>query len=405
MRRTHAARTPSSRRQLAFEPLESRALLAADLAAWPAADASMDGWSWEFADWSHVDTAGEAWWGDAAWTGEVSWDPATDGGADGSEWFATDANGSDWSADFAGGDGDFGWSGEVTPPAADATTAGADMPPTDGVDVVGPAVPQSPSEIVVDVTGLPDGFPATGIEEITLPSEQPVQAGGGEATVTPESSLPTVITVDTRDAAQSDVAPGVEPLIPPLPAVVPDDGAESVVQGDPTAGSGTVACDVTADGDVSSTDVWSTDVWSTDVGSTDVGSTVGDTDDTTDDAWVIDAPSWPWSGEIHGSGAEVVVDIAPEEPVAQPTVVNVTPVAGGQPRPVMAFPVVAPAVVARPASGAPAQNRFASWGAMFLQAFGRPAPDATGSLSGGQDGGQPGGAGRPRLRLPFRPLA
>lgn len=381
MRRSHTARTPSSRRQLAFEPLEPRELLAADAGFdwWAATDVPVDDWSWTFDDWSSVGTGDGAWWDDSSWTGDASWtgdtfgDAASAGGTDpwGAEWAFADAGGSDWSADVGGGDAV--WTDDVTPPASANGTGAGHVPSVNVVDVVAPPLPPAAPDNVVEVTGTP---------------------GSPEATVT-DVVTPDVV---TPDASEPWGTAGDEPLLPSPPCVILDDGAESIVQGDQFAGPGTMVSDVVTDSDVPPADLGAG-----------VEDTVDDAGAMTDESWVIDAVRGddvpPLAVEADGSVADLVVDGVGDESLTEPPVVIVSPVAGGKPQAVTAPVVAVPAVTRRPSgmqssAGTPVQNRFAGWGA-FFQAFGRGGLDADGSLSGGQAGG----SGRPRLRLPFRPFA
>lgn len=346
MRRTQASRIPPQRRQLAFEPLESRELLAADVGFewWSVSDAPSDDWSWTFDDSSSFDTGGGAWWDDSWWVGDTSSD-ASFGGGDGTGF---GAGGSDWSTDVGGVDA--GGTADVTPV----------------VDVVTPPAP-------ADAGGATSGPVPTVVDFVITPSPQPV---------------PQVVVV----------APGVDSPAPPSTPVEAEskgdvsDGAEIVVQGDPAPDADTTAIDATVDG-----------------GPSDGGPlTVDVTNDMTDGSWAIETtpadglPSQPQ--DDAGAADETVTNVTTDEAVVPPTIVIVTPAAGGTSRPVDVAPAAVQPVAVQPAATAPAADRFAGWGAMFFQAFGRPAGDADGSPAGGQTGGQP-GSGRVRLRLPFRPIA
>ena len=59
---------------------------------------------------------------------------------------------------------------------------------------------------------------------------------------------------------------------------------------------------------------------------------------------------------------------------------------------------------ARPAASSTGAGRFTGWGAFAFQAVGGSTGAVDGSATGGPADGQP-GSGRPRLRLPFRPMA
>lgn len=368
MRRTRAARIPTRRRLLGFEPLEPRELLAADagFAYW---GASTDDWSWTSDESSSFDTGG-TWGGESWWEGDVSWDaPASDGtdfgGHDGT---GSDAGVYDWSANSGGVDA--GWTGDdvVAPPAPDDVRGAADEPVATVVEVCGPPPPWPDPEVVIATPGV--DFQADPLALVGDPAGPPA---GGEP-----------------DAEGAGELPVVSP--PPI-AVRPDfNDVEIVVVCNLPPVAGAAAADAMPDAAAPVDESAPADV----------------TDDTADGSWVLDTqlpeglPHRPT--DDVGAADEAVVEVLANDPDAPSTTVIVTPIADRPSSPV-AVPVVdVPVVADQSVPTVRATDRFAGLGAIFFQAFGRPAGDADGSLAGGQVDGQP-GSGRPRLRLPFRPGA
>lgn len=376
MRRNHIARTPKTRLQLAFEPLESRELLAADVGFdwWSAVDSTVDDWSWTFDDSSSFGTGGEAWWDDSWWADDVSWDSSvadgTDygaidyGGGNGAGW---DAGGVDWSMPVGGPDA--GWTGGVDPV----------------VDVVTPPAPDvagdmaHDSSTVVDVVSPPSSEPVPAVVIVTPGVESSVEPS------TPIGDLAVPPAVAEPDAEGTDEPP----VVSPTPILVCPDfhDAQSVIVDCPPAIEGGTATDETSDAGDPVVDTATIDV----------------TDDMTDGSWVID---WePTEGtpsetpDDNGAPDDAIVNDTADAPYVPPTVVIVAPNAD-RPSPAVVVPVVPLQSVATDRTA----DRFAGLGAIFFQTFGRPAGDADGSLAGGPAEGQP-GSGRPRLRLPFRPIA
>lgn len=346
MRRTHAARISSPRPQLAFEPLEPRELLAADVGFdwWSASDYPVDDWSWTFDDASTFD-AGGAWWDDSWWAGDASWDASADG---------TDFDVAGYEFDAGVG---YDWTANVGGPDAGSTQ--------DGEAVVEIVAPPSPG----DAVSAADTSPVT-----------------VSADVAPESPYPAPQVVV--------VSPGVgAPVLSPIPVVLSVagdavDDVEFFIERAPQSDDAHVtAIDVVSDEDSFVEEAVLADA----------------TDDAEDGGWWVldwapmDGPS-PQPTDGIGADEDPVVDVVADDPIVPPTVVVVTPRADG-PSPIVAVPVAS-----APASAPGVADRFAGWGAIFFSAFGRPNGEADGSLAGAQAGGQP-GSGRPRLRLPFRPIA
>lgn len=370
MRRTHASRIASRRRLLAFEPLESRELLAADAGSdwWSAWDVPVaDDWSWTFDDASGVDTGDQAWWDDSWWAGEASWDPtAFDGTGFGSFDVGSDAGGADAVGWDVGGT-DAGWIEdaivEIVVPSAPGVADGTTHEPQVTIfDVVVPPAPDLVANGAVVTPGLnPNIEPPA---PVVSPAWPPAVAGleADPACETPDPSPPIVVILD--GGAIDDV--------------------EIVVSGDPVAEAGVTVADVTVDEGPVAVDF----------------STGESTDDMTHGEWVVETT--PVEGmpiNEAGSVGEAAGDSTAGDSSQPQTTVIVTSVIGGS--------TVSAAVAsgtAQPAALNPVVNRFAAWGALFAQGFGRPTGTADATIAGGQADGQP-GSGRPRLRLPFRPFA
>lgn len=397
---------PPTRRQLAFEPLEPRELLAADVGSdwWSYWDSpTADDWSWTFDDASGYDTAGAGSWGDDAWwAGDVAWDVPADGGAEyaGDVGTGFDAGGSDWTADF--GDTDAGWMTDVVaPPAFDADAGAADEPDATVIDVVSPPVSQpEPTVVVVSpaVTTPADPTPAVNF---------PGQAAEVQADVDVEGTADAVMDVADDEVPVDDTE---EPIIdspPPIIIVTVDgdataDDAAGFVW-DLTAGSDETATNTPADdGAYENADAGEpvpTDV--VDVTIVDVPEDIGE------ETWVyytvgdaLPAEGVP-SEPTADSGGDAVVDVVADvvaENTGEPTIVIVTPVGSGPTR-----SADVPVVPSRPVASGIDGSRFAAWAAGFMQAFWRPAGDVDGAVAGGLASGQT-GTGRPRIRLPFRPI-
>lgn len=392
MRRSITNRIPPQRRQLAFEPLEPRELLAADAGF----DWWSDDWSWSFDDTTVVDDS---------WT----YNAADEGDWDGSWWFGDDTNPS-WTWDFdttdsgwpteTGGDGE--WLDDVT------TTTVVDVPPM-------PSIPDpDPHEV-----------PTSPAADDTVP---PADAESATATVSPEP--------------QPDLSPAIDAELPvgeasgEEPAEVQDDAAVDAVADDQPAtvvdetDDGEVADDVTGDtADESIASPPAVNVDQSDEEPTYIlfcgvpdwlpkreivtyldprtgqsypihvddirlpvpgsGGVWSDCDDVTFD--------WPDGTPDLGEHEDAVIDpIVPSDP--SPITVTATMI------PPSTTPV---AILPRstvgtglPGTSTPAGGRFAGLGGFFWQALGRQ----TGTVDGVAIGEAPSGSGRPRIRLPFRPF-
>ena len=371
MRRPSPARVEPRCRKLAFETLESRDLLAADVGgdwwAEPSVSGSADDWSWSFEDLWTAGTGSDQTWDDGWWIDDVSWD-------DGS-WFPTDDSDSA-GASFDGSDqvaGGAGWVVEdavVIPPDSTETT----------IDVI--VTPADSEQTVVVVAPVVDAV-----------VDQPLQIVDVDVT-------PPVATFDESETAD-------EQVMPDLSTGSLDDSHDTMVIVDPIIVDPIVVDPIVVetvdDTDSSTSDATITDVppETFDVDPVDsVFDAVVDGDAT--ESWVIDATpiDEPSDERLPGSGT---VDIREDIPVAatgigfDPVPFRPAMVAGATPTYREATPLFRPTTAAAPAA------RFAGWGAFFMQPFGRAGGAFDGAALGGQADGQT-GSGKPRIRLPFRPV-
>lgn len=343
MRRTNRDRPPAVRPKLAFEPLEPRELLAADVGLdwWstdPAAEsAPTDDWVWAFDDgwnfgWDGGDPTGTDGWG----VGDGAADPATDDVA------ATD-----------------------TPDPENVT-------PMPGGEDFTAAVVDTPAPPVEDVATSADD----GAEPDSDVTDGPVVDEG---------------TVILDDPLVVDDPPVVdEPVIDDGPVI--DDESPVVIDDQPVIEDGP-ATDMPVIDDGPTTDPFD-----------DTGTVHDATGDATPTADPTDGATSPTPEPVAGpdpvpSGPVSVPDVpkaADGEPAGpQATVMTGPGSAASQPGPTVVVPLPAPTGVGGRAAG--------PWGA-FLGMFGLPAnaaaSPATGLPTSGQDG-----TGKPRVRLPFRPIA
>lgn len=376
MRRPKVTRAPHSRDRLAFESLESRELLAAD---------SATGWSmdWEVptfeaASWTAGDfwTGGDAWGFDDPWTFDESLTYDDSWAFDGS-WTDGDAWGQDdtWVQDVFGdptaidtGAVDVGATGydadvEVVDGTADTTvptTIEVVAPPERDLPVAPPVVPIQPEVVDVDPPVVPFLPP---VDDITVPPQDvpflppvDVELPAGvtdEAEVIVVTSSDGIVSEEVFDESIVSAGDGRDDgeivVVPWLPPAV-DSGSD----------------EVTAEGG----------------GEPDVagGIEVEIGGGTTDESWVV---------------GDTVVD-ATDLDTAVVVVPPVVPKAD----------VAVPRVAVQAAATAPATPRaggFRAWGAFFVPGLGAAPGLADAAASGLQTPGQP-GTGRPRLRLPFRPV-
>lgn len=395
MRRSNTNRIPPQRRQLGFEPLEPRELLAADAGF----DWWSDDWSWTFDDTTFAD---DSWTYDAA--DDAAWDDS---------WWVGDDSDASWSWEFdttnpgwpteAGGDGE--WLDDVTTstavdvppmpsipdpdpeeftpsPAADATVPPADaepsteavspepeahLPPTIDSDLpVGDTSGKGPAEVEADVTvdAVADDQPATVIGETDDGdvTDEVADDVTGDTADGPIESDPAV------DADQSDEAPKTDvpfcgvPLwltMPEFLTYLDDRRGESY----PVHVDDVVLPVPGSDGD-----------WT-------------DIDDVTFD--------WPdVTSELDDDRDALSDPVMPSD--APPIVVTATNILPST-TPVAILP---PSTVGTglPGTRTPFGSRFAGLGGFFWQALGRQ----TGTVDGVAIGEAPSGSGRPRIRLPFR---
>lgn len=362
MRRPSPVRVPSQSQRLGFETLESRDLLAADVGldwwAEPADFGSADDWSWTFDEsWAGDIGADQAWddgwwvedvsWNDGSWN-DGSWPPADDSGSDGawSDWF-------DWTEQPDGDAGDAGWVSEE--PAADPSDT-----PAEPIDVV-TTPPDGPETMVVVVAPADD----------------------------PEADQSTLLV----DAAVPPPAVAFEDSNTVVDPVTSDESADAVEESRDAA----EVWDTNVVGIADEADTTITDV-TADTTSDDASDLVFDTtvDGDTTESWVVDTTPSDESADDTALPGTGTVDTRADLPVAVTS-------SGVAPAPVPSSPLVGtPASpVLSAANGVPA-SRFAGWGAFFMPLFGG-RDGAGGTAFGGQADSQP-TSGRPRIRLPFRPV-
>lgn len=359
MRRAKFLRASSHRPQLAFEPLETRELLAADAGydwwseAWEAPviedwSASDDAWAYDV---SGTDEGGwvtswdDGWWiEDGSWADDVSWH---DGSWADDTWWVDDVSWvDDGSRDDTAWDDDVSWNSTDdqvpvvedlawTAPSGDDGGWGVDD--VDATDVVALPVPV-PAPVPSDAVSAP---PKPDITAILDMPPFVTTVSGGQPSADPDE--PTFIAVDV-------LVPDVEVTF----VGTPSDADAPLVDFD---------ADVLPDG--------------------------------IDEPWMIDAAPTdePWS-EAGATLADVAIPDLP--PVFTTVIVNVVP----------SSPSVTAGTSAATPSSTPIDHpasRFAGWGAFLFQPFGRPVAGADAAAAVSPFGAQP-GTGRPRMRLPFRPF-
>jgi len=340
MRRTHSHRTPRARARLAFESLESRELLAADATAGWSMD--WDAATFDDASWNSSDfwTAGDPWGFDDSWVYDDSW-AFDDAGTYDDTWVYDDT----W------GQGDT-WVQDVVGDVTAIDTATVDGGgPTDAADTTTIEVVSPPER---DMTVAPPAVPF-------LP---PVDVDAPPPAV---PSLPPV-DVEVPDGV-TDEADGIV-VTSPVPIVPEPVFDESIVSaGDVRDEGEIIVCPWLPPESVSEID----DVATVDESEPDVagGIELEIGGGTTDDSWVVD-------------------DTAVDAPDLDTHVVVVPPVV---PRPDVAVPRVTVPL---------APGGFRAWGAFFFRGLGQTTGSSD-AAAGLQSPGQP-GTGRPRIRLPFRPV-
>lgn len=442
MRRIRAARAPDARRRLAFEPLEPREMLAADLgvdwsSSWDWEVPAIDDWSWTFDDSWSPDQGGDTSWDESWWVGDVPSDPPA---TDGYDWTIDvggfDAGGFDWTVDFSGYDaGDYDWTTDVgggdVGRAVDAEPADAEPSSSnENGDVVQP--PTETEEVFAasgdtDETEATDPFPmhTEDAPEHDAP-EQYAPVDENPVDVAPADETPVVI-----DDTSADDVPADDTPIDETPVAVDDTAVdagtlddEPVVGIPPNGGCAddvpdSPATDVRLDPVVPEPPVVVVEVKACDgplpVAEFDGGPDVPNeiVDDIADitELVVVDEIV-----PIHETGVVQVIDPMPFDPrpasteVTRSTTVDVQVVASVEPteQPTTVTSTVAPFVTdspPSPAGSAVAMPRpaagvsYGSWAAFSLPTFLRAGDAADAAPPAGQTG-----PGRPRIRLPFRPI-
>jgi len=386
MRRSNTNRIPPQRRQLAFEPLEPRQLLAADAGF----DWWSDDWSWTFDDTTVTDDS---------WT----YAPADDAAWDDSWWVGDDSD-SSWAWEFdttdqgwpteAGGEGE--WLDDDTTTTDVAEQPSQVTPVTPPINVVAPlpAAPEPVISITTPVVVIPPQPPVSQPAASPADADVAIMVPDDEYDITSASNTdghdvrnssdpvvtPGLTTGDTADESitsdhapdvdQSDEAPKAEVSFCGVPHMI--SMPEFLTYVDPCTGE---SYPVHVD-DISVPVPGSGGAWP-------------DCDDVTFD--------WHDVTSEFDESEDVIIDpVIPSD--ASPIVVTAT----------MIPPSTAPVVILPPSTvgtglpgtSAPLGNRFAGLGGFFWQAFGRQ----TGTVDGVAIGEAPSGSGRPRSRLPFRPF-
>lgn len=417
MQRKQSAREPDARRQLAFEPLEPRELLAADtgLDWWSSWDTGPAGdWAWTFDDSWGADTGAEPSWDNAWWVGDTAGQTPTDAGFD--------AGGYEWSGSVGGDTASTAAEAAptvdpVSPPVLPPPPV---SPPVAAVPLPTPSTTPPPSE-PENAAPRPDEIPTAEVTSPPLPVAGPSVAPAPDVT---DSELPGMEpereeTGPPASAAVADL-PETVPAAPTMDSQPEPASAPPATHDDPDGADATVTATANADDRIPGVEIPDATVLYTmfdDVVSAD------DFDDATDplvgladDAPVAEdcsgndatpslpddpspeftAPGLPDAEDDLADGAVVATPPLPSvaEPVAStpstPEVRSLTPAAG---------PTATPAASAPTARG----TAFRAWGAFFFPVFGGPVGGADGQMAGAPTEGQP-GTSRPRIRLPFRPV-
>ena len=381
MRRARTQRVPTSRSRLAFEPLEARELLAADAGAdwW----ATWDATTGDDASWAYD----ESWNLDDSWVFDGGWDDSWGVSSDTEDAWAFDGS---WSYDDS-------WTSDSI--AAETVVDLGDS----GVQWVEPAAGDVDTTTVVEdaiVTGPPDGVTSADVVAPAWPVEPDVapicdaEIVVADTVVDAEGDAGFDAGIDAEfDVVRDVIAETVD--VVPAPA---DDAAEDAggIETDDVLEVAAPVADDTARWDlVVVEEVCTEDDLAL------VTESVGSVDDV---VWAstTDASVTEWDVACEGA---VLPDVAPDseadleiEPVATPT--SVTSIDPPEEAPVR---LVAAATVADRAAVRPSGSRaFAAWGALFFA--------GNSSAAGGADAvatapsGSQSGSGRPRIRLPFRPI-